>query len=144
MKNFTLLILFFCSMICYSQSYAFLHIGDQDKPMPDIIISVNPINQATHPETNIYQVDKETFAIISLYIANYEVNKNDILKSELPYGTYNLICYSVENKNIDTKYLLGTQNSLPFFKGLLPCLKKYPEIEVKINGLIKRLTVTTP
>lgn len=144
MKNVTLLILFFSSIICYSQSYSFLHRGDQDKPMPDIIISVNPKNQVTQPESSIYYVDNETFALISLYIANYKVNKNDIFSSELPYGTYNIICYSAENKSIAAKYLLGTQKSLPFFKGLLPCLKKYPEIEVKINGLIKRLTVTTP
>ncbi|QEE50045.1 hypothetical protein FUA48_10765 [Flavobacterium alkalisoli] len=152
MKHIALLLLLFISLTCYSQSFTFKHMGDQDKPMPSIEISVTPkdgtkknIEKELSKSMEFYYtyyVDTKTFAMISLYITDYKVNREDIFSAELPYGTYNVSYTSPDTKHYNSLYLLGALKSKPFFTGLLPYLKDYKELDEAVNQVIKRLSVT--
>lgn len=109
MKHIALLLFLFISLTCYSQSFTFKPRGDEGKPMPTIEISViskDGTQKNTEKELSksmeiyyTYYIDTKTFALISLYITDYKVNREDIFSAELPYGTYNVSYTSPDTKH---------------------------------------------
>lgn len=144
MKNFILLLLFFISVACYSQSITLKPLGTMDQPYPIINFLPKTENDSNTYVTNsffnyTFYLDNTTYNKLFDYIEKYNSDPENLNLSYFPGGTYS-INYTNTNSETTTKIVMGHKKSEQFFRKIKKLTRKHnEELKSELSYLINRL-----
>jgi len=144
MKNFTLLLFFFISVACYSQSITLKPLGPMDQPYPIINFLLKTENDSNTYVTNSFfnytiYLDNTTYNKLFDYIEKYNSTPKHLNLSYFPEGTYSINYTNTSSENT-TKVIFGSKKSKQFFRKIKKLTGKHrKELKAEISDLIDRL-----